>query len=149
MNEKTEQASGWSARQIVGLLKGSIRPTGHLMMTGMQDNTKYISTGLIKNNKWAMKSKRQTWTTDPEKTAVVTTVLLNGERCLSVPMKDPILVSQFAVQLTDFTTGSKPPRSSALQPLAFFCFHSLPGTLHYISWEYPMRYVYFLVLGDI
>lgn len=51
MNEKTEQASGWSARQIVGLLKGSIRPTGHLMMTGMQDNTKYISTGLIKNNK--------------------------------------------------------------------------------------------------
>lgn len=67
-----------------------------------------------------MKSKRQAWATDPEKTVVITTVLLNGERCLSVPMKDPILVSQFAVQLIDFTTDSKPTRSSALYLWPFF-----------------------------
>lgn len=48
MSEKIEQASGGSADQIVGLQRGSIRQTGHLMMTGTQDNTKYVSTGLIK-----------------------------------------------------------------------------------------------------
>lgn len=48
MKEKTEQTSGWSSHQRVGLQRGSIRQTSHLMMTGVKDNTKYMSTGLIK-----------------------------------------------------------------------------------------------------